>query len=273
MYRVIALDLDGTLLKDDKTISEETIKELKRITDDGVIFLPSTGRTHRELPSAIKELPFLHYALCCNGGAVFNYIEDRYIYEDSIPYELAKEVLEYAKTLPVYETVVVNGERIVKGDENDEICEYIRKVAVKGILFNFKGAHDVKQAFAERHQNAQKILLYLAEGGNRDEVIEDLSNRFPELAVSSSGPLFIEVNTRGVDKGKALKNFCKLMNIPIEESVAFGDAENDISMLKTAGLAVVMENGTPETKKNADMICPSNNDDGVCKAIKMLWKE
>ncbi len=52
MYRVIALDLDGTLLKDDKTISEETIKELKRITDDGVIFLPSTGRTHRELPSA-----------------------------------------------------------------------------------------------------------------------------------------------------------------------------------------------------------------------------
>ena len=272
MYRVIACDLDGTLLKDDKTISEKTAKALRRITEKGVIFLPSTGRTHRELPGALKELPFLRYALCCNGGAVYDYEKDEYIYEDSIPHDLAVEVLGYARTLPVYETVVVNGERIVQGDENDEIVDYIRKVAVKGILFNFKGAHDVKEAFASKNMNAQKILLYLAENGNRDEVIEDLSTRFPELAVSSSGPLFIEVNIKGVDKGKALKNFCELMDIPVTESMAFGDAENDISMLEAAGLAVVMENGTEKTKQHADIICASNNDDGVAETIDEYWK-
>ncbi|MBQ3295211.1 MAG: HAD family phosphatase [Erysipelotrichaceae bacterium] len=272
MYRVIACDLDGTLLKDDKTISDKTKEALKRITDDGVLFLPSTGRTHRELPQALKELPFLRYALCCNGGAVYDYAADRYIYEDSIPYELAIEVLDYAKRLTVYETVVVNGERIVQGDQNDEIVDYIRKVAVKGILFNFKGAYDVSKAFKEKGLNAQKILLYLAEGGNRDEVIDDLSNRFPELSVSSSGPLFIEVNIKGVDKGKALKNFCELMNIPVAESMAFGDAENDISMLDAAGLAIVMENGTDNTKKHADIICASNNDDGVAQIIDEYWK-
>ena len=273
MYRVLACDLDGTLLKDDKSISEETIKALERISDEGVIFLPSTGRTHRELPPALKDLPFIHYALCCNGGSVFNYLEDRYIYEDVIPYDLALEVLEYVKNLPVYETVVVNGSRIVKGDENNEICEYIKKVAVKGIVFNFTGAYDVKKAFEEKHMDAQKFLLYLAEGADREEVIQDLSARFPKLEVSSSGPLFIEVNIKGVDKGKALVRFCELMNIPIEESIAFGDAANDISMLKAAGKAVVMENGTAETKKYADLICPSNNDDGVRKVIEELWKE
>ncbi len=62
------------------------------------------------------------------------------------------------------------------------------------------------------------------------------------------------------------------MDIPIEESIAFGDAENDISMLDAAGLAVVMENGTPETRKHADLICPSNMNDGVRKTIEEIWK-
>ena len=272
MYRILACDLDGTLFRDDKTVSEETIAQLKRISAEGVIVLPSTGRTHRELPALLKDLPFIRYALCCNGGAVFDYVQDRYIYEDTIPYETALKVLEFVKTLPVYETVVVNGERIAKGDENDEICDYIRQVAVKGILFNFKGAHDVREAFAERHQNAQKMLLYPAENADKDQVMEQLREAFPELEVSSSGPKYIEVNIRGVDKGKALRDFCRMMEIPAEESIAFGDAENDISMLEAAGMAVVMANGTDETKKHADLICASNNDDGVARVIAELWK-
>ncbi len=272
MYRIVACDLDGTLLRDDKSISEKTKKALEKISDNGVIFLPSTGRTHREIPEALKELSFLRYTLCCNGGAVYDYQKNEYIYEDAIPYKLAIEVLEYARSLPVYETVVVNGERIVQGDEDDEIVDYIRKVAVKGILFNFKGAHDVKEAFSLRHQDAQKILLYLAEDGNKDEVVEDLRNRFKELSVSSSGPLFIEVNIKGVDKGKALRNFCDLLNVPIEDSMAFGDAENDISMLEVAGLSIVMSNGTDETKKHADIICASNNEDGVAQVLDQYFE-
>ena len=272
MYRVIAADLDGTLLKDDKTIGEETISELKRASEKGVIFLPSTGRTHRELPALVHDLPFLRYALCCNGGAVYDYEEDRYIYEDTIPHELASQVLEFAKDLPVYETVVVNGQRLAVGDDNGEVCEYIRQKAVKGILFNLRGTSDVRKAFDETGMDAQKVFFYLAEGGNRDEVIAILKERFPQLSISSSGPVYIEINVEGVDKGKALRKFCQYVGVPVEESVAFGDAGNDISMLDAAGLSVVMENGTDEAKKHADLICPSNNDDGVGKAIRDLIK-
>ena len=270
MYRVVAADLDGTLLRSDKTISEETIGELRRITEKGVFFIPSTGRTHRELPGALRKLPFLRYALCCNGGAVYDYREQRYIYEETIPYDLALEVLEYTKTIPVYESVVVNGERICKGKDDGSICEYIRKRAVKDILFNFTGASDVKKAFAAKHSDSQKMLLYLDDRADRETVIRGLRERFPQLEVSSSGPVYIEVNVKGVDKGKALTRFCKMQNIPVEESVAFGDAENDLTMLDAAGLAVVMENGTDEAKRHADMVCPSNDEDGVRIALQKL---
>lgn len=270
MYRLVAADLDGTLLRTDKTISEETIEELKRITEKGVCFIPSTGRTHCELPDALKNLPFLRYALCCNGGAVYDFQEKRYIYEETIPYDLALELLDYVKSIPVYESVAVNGERICRGDEEGNICEYIRNRAVKGILFNFTGAYDVKKAFAEKKMGAQKFLLYLDDGADKEEVIKDLRERFPQLEISSSGPIYIEVNVKGVDKGKALANFCKMQGIPIEESIAFGDAENDLTMLDAAGLAVVMENGTEEAKRHADMICPSNDADGVKIALQKL---
>jgi len=270
VYRVVATDLDGTLLRTDKTISEETIAEFARISGKGVFFIPSTGRTHRELPAAIRDLPFLHYALCCNGAAVYDYKEKRYIYEETIPYELALELLEYTKSIPVYESVVVKGERICKGDDEGNICEYIRNRAVKDILFNFTGACDVKAAFAEKRMDAQKLLLYLDDRADREAVIRDLRERFPQLEISSSGPIYIEVNVKGVDKGKALGNFCRMLNIPLEETIAFGDAENDLTMLDAAGLAVVVENGTEEAKRHADLICPSNNEDGVKAALQKL---
>ncbi len=272
MYQVMACDLDGTLLRNDKSVSKETIDELKRITDEGVIFLPSTGRTHRELPAALRDLPFIHYALCCNGGSVYDYLHDRYIYEDAIPHETALRVLEHLKTLPVYETVVVNGRRFARGSDDGQVCDYIRNVAVQDILFNFTGAADVKQAFAQTGMNAQKLLLYPGEGADKDSIMADLRNTFPELEISSSGPKYIEVNIKGVDKGKALKRFCELTDIPIGESIAFGDAENDISMLKAAGKAVVTANGTEEAKRHADIVCPSNEEDGVAKMIREIWR-
>ena len=218
----------------------------------------------------MKDLPFLRYALCCNGGAVYDFAEQRYIYEETIPYALALELLAYVKNLPVYESVVVNGDRLCKGDEAGNICEYIRNRAVKDILFNFTGAYDVREAFAARGQGAQKFLLYLDDRADRETVIRDLRERFPQLEISSSGPIYIEVNVKGVDKGKALANFCRMLGVSLDETIAFGDAENDLTMLDAAGLAVVMANGTEEAKKHADRICHSNDEDGVKAALREL---
>ena len=274
MYRIAAMDLDGTLLRDDKTISQYTVDVLKKISDQGVIILPSTGRTHKELPQPVKELPFIRYALCCNGGALYDYQQEKYILENAIPYELACKVLDYVKQLPVYESVVVNGGRYAKAKENGELNDYVSEKAVKGILFNFTPVKDVHDAFVEMHKDAQKILLYLdVERGNKEEVMNDLKAKYPQLAISSSGPLYIEVNVQGIDKGKALNKFCEILDIPITETLAFGDAENDIAMLDEADKAIVVDNGNDATKAHADIICESNNDDGVAKELARIFLE
>ena len=271
MYKVIVSDMDGTLLKDDKSVSEETLALLRKLDEEGILFLPSTGRTHLEMPKAIRGQPFISYAICCNGGAVYDYRNQKYIYENAIPYETGLKLLEYIRDFPVFRTAVINGERICEGDEEGNIAEAITKRAVKDILFNFRGMPDFNKAFAERHADAQKFLFYLEKAEDKEKITADLQEHFPSLNISSSGPIFLEVNARGIDKGKALLRFCEYMDIDIADSVAFGDAANDLAMLDTAGLSIVMENADDETKKHADRICPSNNEDGVRKALEELF--
>lgn len=268
MYRIVATDLDGTLLKNDKTISPFTESELKRINDLGVIFLPSTGRTHVEIPEPVRKLPFLRYALCCNGGAVYDYELEKYIFETTIDLSLGLEVLHFLKDYPVCPSFVINGKRYVQGDETDHIPEEILRIMAKGILFNCTGLYELETKVKELNSGIQKMMIYPNKPEYRDEVMAVLSKQFPQLEVSSSGPSYIEVNAKGIDKGVALHKFCDLLNIDIKDTMVFGDAENDIAMLKVAGLSVVMDNGTDKAKEYADQICPSNEDDGVAKTLQ-----
>ena len=268
MYKIVAADLDGTLLRNDKTISPLTREELERINDLGVIFLPSTGRTHVEIPKPVMELPFLNYGLCVNGGAIYDYKEEKYIFQTTIPVETAIEVYHFLKDYPVCPSCVINGRRLVQGDEDGEISDFIKGVMAKGILFNCTGVYDMESEIRKINDDIQKMLVYTLDPKYREEVMKALNDRFPQLQISSSGPSFIEVNANGIDKGVALKRFCELKGVAIEDTMVFGDAENDISMLKAGGLSVVMENGSEETKAVADVICPSNEDDGVALTLQ-----
>ena len=268
MYKIIAADLDGTLLRNDKSISPFTFAELERINSLGVIFLPSTGRTHVEIPKPIRDLPFLNYGLCVNGGAIYDYKEEKYIFQNTIPMETAIEVYRFLKDYPVCPSCVINGKRFVQSDENGKISDYILGVMAKGIQFNCTGTYDIESKIKEINNDVQKMLIYPLDPKYRDEVMNALKEKFPQLQISTSGPSFIEVNAYGIDKGVALQRFCELKDVDIKDTMVFGDAENDISMLKAGGYAVVMENGTPPTIAVADEICPSNEDDGVALTLK-----
>ena len=268
MYKIVAADLDGTLLRNDKSISPFAREELERINELGVIFLPSTGRTHVEIPQPIRELPFLNYGLCVNGGAIYDYKEEKYIFQNTIPIKTAIEVYSFLKDYPVCPSCVINGRRLVQGDENGEISDFIKGVMAKGILFNCTGVYDMESQIRKLNCDIQKMLIYTMDPKYREEVMGALKKSFPQLQISSSGPSYIEVNANGIDKGVALKRFCELKGVDTKDTMVFGDAENDISMLKAGGLSIVMENGTKETKAVADVICPSNEEDGVAITLK-----
>lgn len=273
MYRLLAMDLDGTLLRSDKTISRETEDELTRLNEQGVYFVPCTGRTHRELPDVIRNLPFLNYAITTNGGGIYDYRQEKYICSFAIDNETALKVLEYADSMPVYQSMVVDGLRMIEADESGQIPEFVISHAAKGIVDKAAACPDLKQYLKESGAEVQKILFYPPDGDTGTDIMEQLRTDFPHLAVTRSGPLFAEVNASGIDKGKTLHLLCEHLGLDISETIAFGDAENDIALLDAAGLAVVTANGSDETKKHADVICESCDDDGVRKALERLMKQ
>ena len=272
MYRLLAMDLDGTLLRSDKTISQQTVDILTSLAEQGVYFVPCTGRTHIELPKLIRDLPFLNYAITTNGGGIYDFINKKYICSFGIDNETAIRVFEQAENWPVYPSMVVNGARMIQADETGKIPEFVMKNAAKGIVATAVACPDLKQYLRDTGEDCQKILFYPADAETGIGVIEKLRAAFPELAITKSGPLFVEINARGIDKGKTLNLLCEHLGLDISETAAFGDAENDIPLLDAAALAVVTANGTEETKKHADMICDSCDNDGVRKALEVIMK-
>lgn len=264
---LIASDLDGTLLRSDKTISLETKHLLYTMHEKGILFVPSTGRSHTELPEAIRKLPFLKYAITCNGGGLYNYEEGRYLFNDTIEKSMVKQVLEFCKEVPVCPTMVCEGERYIETDETGKIPDFVRKIAPPEILKQATESDDLSVTLEHIETEVQKLMLYPLEVDRREEILNGLKKRFPSLTITTSGPLYIEVNAGGIDKGKALIALCEHLHIPISHTVAFGDAGNDIPMLQAAGYAVVPQNGSVEAKKYADRLCDTCDEDGVRKAL------
>ena len=270
MFRLVATDLDGTLLRSDKTISKETEEFLSSLYEKDIFFVPTTGRSHRELPDPVRRIEHLRYAITCNGGGVYDFDEQRYIYNFTIDKELAERVLRYSESLPVYPSFVCDGKRYVLTEADGKISDYVLRRAAAGVLDLAQPSRNLFATLQEMTSGLQKIFLYSKDDDLTPGIIARLKEEFPELFITTSGPIFIEINAAGIDKGKTLRLLCEHLNIPIEESVAFGDAANDLAMLKAAGCAVVPANGTDEAKALADLNCESCDDDGVRKALERL---
>ena len=221
----------------------------------------------------MKAVANLRYAITCNGGGVYDFLEQRYIYNFTIGRELGERVLKYAESLPVYPTMVCEGQRYIRTEADGKIADYIIRKAAPGIVEKSKGCRDLIAGLKELGTGLQKIFFYSKAPALTAEILTKLREAFPELAVTTSGAVFVEVNAPGIDKGKTLRLLCGHLDIPVEESIAFGDAANDLAMLKAAGCAVVPENGHDEVKAAADLICESCNDDGVRKALVRLEEE
>ena len=271
MYKIIATDLDGTLLKADQTISEETKKVLAQLDERGVIFLPSTGRTAYELPPVLQNLPFLKYVCYCNGAGIYDVINQKSIVEINVDNATLLKTLQYADEHDIYPTVVVDNVRFVNATEEGTIDFEIMKHAPKAIIENTTPVNNLYKMFEENGKDCQKLLFYIDESADKDGIMADLKETFPGLCISSSGRFNIELNHKNANKGDSLLQLCEFLGLDIKDTIGFGDSDNDIDLLKTAGLSVVTANGNDNAKQYADEICDSCDNDGVRKTLEKYF--
>ena len=267
--KLVAFDLDGTLLTFDKRITKRTYDTLEAASKKGVAIVPATGRFMRTVPQEIKDMPFVDYVISINGAYVLNVKTGEAIYRSEIPQQRALDILSYFDTLPIAYDCYMDNDSFINKEMMDHINDYVEDQFYLDLVWKFrKPVKELKAHIREAGKDIQKLMAYTKDQDVRHMLMGTLQSRFPGIIVTSSIKNNIEINASGANKGDALKALAESIGIDISQTMAFGDSFNDIPMIKAAGVGVCMANGNDETKAEADLVAPSCDKDGVAAIIE-----
>ncbi|MCY6371118.1 sugar-phosphatase [Clostridium ganghwense] len=261
MYKLIALDMDGTLLKEDKSISEENYIAIKKAKEKGVKVVLSTGRPQKGIEKYLKELNLLSdedYCVTYNGSVIQNTGTNEILYKKLLTCEDAHYLYDLSKKLDINIHALTTTSCIAP-----KLTKYTElEVTMNGINFE-----EVDFATLTDSTPIVKIML-IDEPEKLSEAIEKLPEEvYEKYTVVRSAPFFLEFLDKTVNKGAGVKALAESLGINQNEVICMGDAGNDLHMIKYAGLGVAMGNAFLEVKKAADYITYTNEDDGVAHVI------
>ena len=269
--KLIALDLDGTLLTTDKTLTAENQAALRRAAEAGIEIVPATGRFFGAIPEQVRSLPYLHYAITINGAQIYDIREDRPLFRAEIPWQRAVEIMKYLDTLPVIYDCYMDNWGWMTQTLYDRAADFAPHRHSLEMLQKMRTpVPELKAHLAEVGHNVQKIQMFFRDMDLRARAMADMRERFPDLVLTSSIPRNVELNSLEAAKGVALERLAAHLGIDRADTMAFGDDLNDVTMLQTAGLGVAMDNACPEAKAAADFITASCEESGVALALERL---
>ncbi|MGN0144442.1 MAG: sugar-phosphatase [Clostridium sp.] len=263
MYKLIALDMDGTLLTSEKKISENTKNALKAAEAKGVKVVLASGRPLDGITRYLEELDLLKsddYALSFNGGIVINNKTKDIISSTLIKGSDLKEIYKVSKELDIN----IHAFSVKEGLITPKMSQYTKhECEMNGIDYTIKDFNDV-----DDEEDIVKVMM-IDPQEKLDEAIKKLPEYlYEKYSVFKSAPFFLEFTNKEVDKGKGLKKLGEYLGIAQDEIIACGDAGNDLSMIKYAGLGVAMKNATDDVKEAADYITLSNDEDGIAHVVE-----
>ena len=268
--KMIGLDLDGTLLTDKKELTARTKAVISSALRRGIVVLVATGRPWMGIPEELRNFPGMRYALTSNGARIIDAQEERVIEEHLLSPELALQALEICGKYDTLQEVYFDGQGYAPADKmavveryhrNPRLCEYMRKTRIP--------VDNIFKLVKEENRGLDKVQALFADMEERTQAWREL-REVSGLELVGSLKYNIEINAAGVNKGTGLVNLGKVLGIKREEIMAFGDGDNDIVMLKEAGIGVAMANAEDKVKETADYITLSNEEDGVAEAIEKL---
>ncbi len=265
--KLIASDLDGTLLSPDHlTVSERTKKALYEAHEKGIKIAIATGRTLSMIYDVIEQLPFADYVIYSNGAAAYDLHGARLIYSKPLPREIAADIVDYLDCKEVYYEVYAGGKQYSQPDKqqyftNVNLPQEFMEDYIKKLYFVDNLAGFAKDNICE------KVNVYYFGNPNLGEIKRHFE-ACPDVLFTSPIDGDIEITYKGVDKVFAIDAICAELGITRYEVMAFGDADNDLGMIKAVGFGFAMENGDEICKAQAKYIAPSNELDGVASAVE-----
>jgi Cof subfamily protein (haloacid dehalogenase superfamily) len=259
--KLVAVDLDDTLLCDDFTISRRTFAAVKAARELGVKITLATGRMPCSARPYARQLaletPMINY----HGAMIQNAINGDIFFRKVIPVNLAEEMVRFLQEKDFYVQVYLK-DRVLAQELNkySDIYQQIASVQVE--------QYDLLQLLRDEAEGVEKMLVI-----SEEEALEDLRllltrHYGQRVHITKSKPIFLEITEITVNKGAALANLAAYYGIDREEVMAVGDSYNDIEMLEYAGLGVAMGNARPDVQAKAQVVTGTNQEDGVAQALE-----
>lgn len=264
-YKLIALDMDGTLLTSNKSILPETIEDINAAVKVGKDVVFSTGRGLVEMKSFFEQIPQINYAIVFSGAVVYNITEKEIIYCDSIPQQVALEIIKIADAFQAMAHLLTLNESIVDKRQVQQMAEYNMKIYQSSFLKITTQVDSLAEACIN-YPSFPKVNIYFRRREDRMAAYEQL--KLYPITFAFAEEASLEMSPLNTTKGTALLHLASHLGIDVSETIAVGDADNDRDILLKAGLAVAMENANKDIKKMADEIVTDNDHNGTGEAIK-----
>ena len=264
MIRMIATDLDGTLLGAKSVLPEENVRALQRAMEAGVKVVLASGRMVEATTPIGAAIGVNAPMVLFNGAMVYDPASGEILHGSCIPRDTAVEVLREIEARGCY-VQVFPGRRYFFERHTEHTVFYQNKISVVGTAVGEKLSQWLKTDVYK--------LLCIGTQEETDAIARELSQRFPTVSFVKSSATFLEIVAKGVDKADGLRALSALTGITPEEILAFGDEQNDLPMLEYVGKGYTMENAPEAVRRQAKLIAPANTQCGLAAIVNLYLNE
>lgn len=272
--KLVGLDLDGTVLGKDRVLTQRTIDALALAASKGVNLVIDSGRAFSVVPKEIRELPFMRYYVLCNGAEIYDKQRDETIYRAEIPLQKALKIYDDLTAYPeVYLDCYMSDGSWARAEDYLKIDSFVSDQSHRDVLHNTREpVPDFRDALVKRGKPVYKLQTIYMNTHIRNAEREKMEKLYPEMNITTSYPYNLEINALEATKGGGLLKLAEILGLERDQVIAFGDSENDLSMIQCAGTGYAMENAAPDIKLAADKIAPPNFEDGVAQVLEALFE-
>ena len=270
--RMLFLDLDGTLLNDDKQITDGNRAALNLALRRGHGVIITTGRPLKSAMDQARKLELDRpgcYVIAYNGASVYDWGQQRQVFSRTLPFGVVYRVFDKANEMGLHiQTYDAQNVLVEPRGDDEAVRRYCRFTKMEPKV--------IGNVHTDLKEEPVKCLVIDYEEKTGLEQIQSWirCHMDEEVDCFFSCDQYLEVVPKGINKGEAVKMLCAMMNVGIADAVAVGDAANDLAMIRTAGIGVAMANGTEEVKALADYITQKdNNHDGIVEVVEKFFPE
>jgi len=271
--KLLALDLDGTALRSNNTLSQTVAAAIEKAAAHGIEIVAASGRPYGSMPQSVLNLKGVNYVISSNGAAIHDK-SGRRIHETPLKESAVLQLLKLTKEFDLIWEAFLDGATYTDNRYLKNPLAYGCTPAYISYVQNSRGGLDDMRGYIYENRDKLDSVEYVCpDKALRESVRKMLEENLTDVYITSSSANFVEFMDKNATKSNALKWLCEYLEIPLNQTAACGNADNDADMIACAGLKAAVANASDKCKKAAEVILPTNDNDGTAELIYRILSQ